>query len=90
MDTQSVNKLTYGSGFGKLLLHVRQSGVDHILDEKLYLEFLEVIKRGTAFGTQTSPEMKVFADTLLGRISYTSQGSQLQPHQQSTSVVVDN
>ena len=41
-------------------------------------EFKEVIRRGTAFGTQTSPEMKVFADTLLGRISYTSTGSQLE------------
>ena len=41
-------------------------------------EFKEVIRRGTAFGTQTSPEMKFFADTLLGRISYTHTSKMLE------------
>ncbi len=65
----------------------------HVPKERIE-EFKEVIKRGTAFGTQTSPEMKVFADTLLGRISYTSQGTQLESKESSyqlqTVQVVEN
>lgn len=71
------------------------SGTLHInIDKEHAAEFKEVIKRGTAFGTQTSPEMKVFADTLLGRISYTSQGTQLESKENSyqlqTAQVVEN
>ena len=51
---------------------------DLIINQEIWEEFKQVIKRGTAFGTQTSPEMKRFADTLLGRISYTSNGDQLK------------
>lgn len=45
-------------------------------------EFKEVIKRGTHFGTQTSPDMKEFVDNILERPwcekSYMKEGAQTQ------------
>lgn len=67
-----------GIEFMQLKLSEESKGTFLVIPAHMIDEFKEVIQRGTAFGTQTSPAMKIFADTLLGRISWTSQGTQLQ------------